>query len=62
MQIRQKRLKSKVLWTAVLSLILFVAKNYCNFEVVKGDELIEMVLLVLTLLGIINNPTDKNRW
>jgi uncharacterized membrane protein len=62
MQFRQRRLKSKMLWTAVLSLILFVAKNYFHYEIPEANELVEMVLLILTLVGILNNPTNKNGW
>lgn len=58
----QNRLKSKALWASILALIVFVLKTYFDVEILEGDKLIDMVLIVLTLAGIFNNPTDKNNF
>jgi uncharacterized membrane protein len=55
----QNRLRSKPLWIAVFSLIFFVLKTYMNIEIPKGDELVNLILIVATLFGVFNNPTDK---
>ena len=55
----QSRWRSKPLWLAILSLVLFVSKTYFNYELPQVDKLIDLILLVLTLLGIVNNPVNK---
>jgi len=58
----QNRLRSKVVWTSTATLIIFILKNYLEIEIPKVDELIELILILATVLGIFNNPTDKERW
>lgn len=55
----QNRLKSKVLWMSIGSFTLFVLKTYFDIEVPQGDMLLNWILLILTYLGIINNPNNK---
>ena len=57
----RNRLRSKVLWLTILSFTLFILKTYFKIEVVKGDELINGILTIFTLLGIFNNPSFKNK-
>jgi len=59
---RQSRWRSPVAFTALVSLILFVLKQYFNYEIPQGDRLIELILVTLTALGVFNNPTDKNNY
>jgi len=59
----QNRWKSKVLWLAVASLITFLLTQYGLWHWVGLDEgaftkVVDLILVVLGLLGIINNPTD----
>lgn len=58
---KQNRLRSKVLWLTILSFILFILKTYFKIEVVKGDELINGILTIFTLVGIFNNPSIQNK-
>ena len=58
----QNRLRSKPLWAAILALAVFVGKNYFNYEIPRVNELIDGVLLIMTLLGIFNNPTDSEKF
>lgn len=58
---RQNRFKSWALWLSVAALIGFVSKTYFNYEIPQFDTLVDMILVVLTGFGIINNPTDKKR-
>lgn len=55
----QKRYKSWALWVAVAALIAFVSKTYFGYEIPEFDKLVNLVLTVLALFGIINNPTNK---
>lgn len=56
----QNRLKSVVVWSAVLSQVLII------LALIKPDVTDEVkiattaILEILTLFGILNNPTDKN--
>ena len=58
----QNRFKSAVVWLAVLSQILLVVGLYLPniAEEIKiiGTAAIE----ILTLFGILNNPTDKSKF
>jgi uncharacterized membrane protein len=58
----QNRLRSKPLWVAVFSLVIFILKTYFAIEIPKVDFLVESLLLIATLLGVFNNPTDKEKW
>jgi len=58
----QNRLRSKALWTSILALMLFVSKTYFNYEIEEGDRLVDTILLILTLAGIFNNPTNNNKF
>lgn len=56
------RLKSKVVWAAVLAQVLLIAGLYLpevsNEIKIVGTAVIE----ILTLFGILNNPTDKENF
>ena len=58
----QRRYRSKALWASVLALLLFVLKTYFQVDLLEGDKLIDMILLVLTTAGIFNNPCDKDKF
>lgn len=55
----QNRYKSWALWLSVASLITFVTKTYLGYEIPEADKLVDLILVVLSGFGIINNPTDK---
>ncbi len=56
----QNRLRSKVVWGAVLGQILLIIglylPNISNEVKVVGSAVIE----IFTLFGVLNNPTNKN--
>lgn len=61
------RLKSKVVWLSVLSLVIILMSIFGVFEKIGITEgnfkiLIETILSILVLLGILNNPTDKDNF
>lgn len=56
----QNRLKSKVVWTAVLGQVLLIVGLFLpnisdNVKIVGGA-----VIEIFTLFGILNNPTNNN--
>ena len=59
---KQKRLHSKVVWTAVLAQLLLIITLY-NKDIAEPIKIIGMAVIeILTLVGILNNPTDKDNF
>ena len=58
----QNRFKSWALWLSVAALVSFVLKTYFKYEVEGFDTLINLVLVVLTGFGILNNPTNSKNF
>lgn len=58
----QSRWRSKLAWTSTLSLIVFIIKHYTDYEIQKIDELVDLILTVLTALGLFNNPTRSDSY
>lgn len=56
---KQNRLKSWALWVSVAALIGFVTKTYLGYEIPQFDTLVNLILIVLSGFGIVNNPTEK---
>ena len=62
MIISQPKWKSKYFWLAIVSLVIFVLKTYFNYEIPKVDELINLVLVALSALGIWNDSGNAESW
>jgi len=58
----QNRFRSWPLWISVATLITFVTKTYFNYEIPEADKLVNLILVVLTGFGILNNPVDKDNF
>jgi len=58
----QNRFRSWALWLAVAALIAFVSKTYIGYEIPEFDQLVNLILVVLTGFGILNNPVDKDNF
>ena len=58
----QNRFRSWALWLAVAALIAFVSKTYIGYEIPEFDQLVNLILVVLTGFGILNNPVDKDSF
>ena len=58
----QNKFKSPVVWTTLITLVLFVLKTYLNIEIPQADQLIVLVFAALMAFGILNNPDDKNNF
>jgi uncharacterized membrane protein len=56
----QNRFKSWVLWAGVASFIIFVLKTYFGIVIPQVDVLVNMILSILVLFGVINNPENKD--
>lgn len=56
----QNRFKSWALWLAIAALVVFCVKEFAGIDISETvNGLMNVLLPVLVLLGIINNPTDK---
>lgn len=58
----RSRFKSWALWLSVGSLIAFITKTYFGYEIPEFDKLVNLILVVLTGFGILNNPTETNKF
>ncbi len=58
----QPRYKSWALWLSVAALIVFVIKTYFQYEIPGWNDFVNLLLVVLTGFGILNNPTDKKNF
>ena len=63
----QSRWRSYVLWSAILAQLLVIADVLGLWQQVGIEKntfttVIAAVLQVLVIVGVINNPTDKENW
>ena len=58
----QNRLKSPVLWMALAALFAFITKEWFGWEVPRLDEFMDLLLGVLVAFGVVNNPTDSEKF
>jgi uncharacterized membrane protein len=64
---KQNRFKSIVTWATVLPLLVFIGSQYGLFVFVgltkdSFTELWGLVMAALVAFGVLNNPTDKERF
>jgi len=58
----QNRFKSWALWLAIAALVVFCVKEFAGIDISETvNGLMNVLLPVLVLLGIINNPENKDR-
>jgi len=61
--VKQNRFKSWALWLAVAALIVFCVKQFAGIDISSTvDGLMNVLLPVLVGFGIINNPTDREKF
>ena len=58
----QNRFRSWSLWLSVAALVAFVTKTYFDYEIPQFDTLVNLILVVLTGFGILNNPSDSTSF
>ena len=59
---KQNRFRSWALWLSVAALVAFVTKTYAGYEIPQFDTLVNLVLVVLTGFGLLNDPTTADRF
>lgn len=58
-----ERFKSWALWTAIAALVVFCVKEFVGVDIsTTVDGLLNVLLPVLVAFGIVNNPTDRERF
>jgi len=60
----QNRLKSKVFWMGIVSIILLVGGNYGLWDAIgmtsdTFQAIANGILSILTAIGVFNNPSDS---
>lgn len=60
----QNRLKSKVFWVGIVSIVALVGKTFGWYELPEGvaDTAANVVLTVLGMFGVANNPTSPDKF
>lgn len=67
----QNRLKSKVFWIGVLSIVVLIMANYGLFDIIGIQEgtfkeifegLINLIFTGTSIFAIANNPTSKDSF
>lgn len=58
----QSRWKSPILYTSIISAIALLLKGFGVYEIddITLNTVISTMLAVLTMFGIVNNPTNKS--
>ena len=57
----QNRFKSWALWLAIAALVIFCVKEFGGIDISETvNGLMNVLLPVLVLMGIINNPENKD--
>jgi uncharacterized membrane protein len=58
-----KRFKSWAVWVSFGALAVFCAKEFCGIDISETvDGLFNVLLPLLVAFGIVNNPTDNERF
>ena len=59
---KQNRFRSWALWTSAAALIVFCVKEFAQIDIAQPvGGLMDVLLPVLTALGIVNDPTSRDR-
>ena len=64
---KQNRLKSKLMWTTVIGLILMIVGELGLWSKIGISEsnlryILDSILSILVVFGILNNPTEKDTF
>ena len=57
----QQRWRSKTVWISTFALIGIILKNTYDIDMKEFDTITDTILILLTQLGILNNPTRSDR-
>lgn len=58
----QNRLRSKVLWLAVVAVVVGVVTRYIPDVSTDVKFIADAVITLLTLFGVLNDPTSKDKF
>lgn len=63
----QNRWKSPVVWTSIIAIVVLIGGNYGIWSLIGMEETLftdiaNLIISVLVMVGILNNPTDKEEW
>lgn len=58
----QSKLRSWPLWLAIVALATYTSQTYFGYTIPGVDRLLELILPVVILLGIVNDPTDSTKF
>lgn len=57
------RFRSWAVWVSIGALVIFCAKEFCGIDISKTvNGLLDVLLPLLVAFGIVNNPTDRQKF
>ena len=60
---KQNRLKSRVVWLSVIAQIILIMSIYVSPDLTEEVKVILTALVeIFTIFGILNNPTEKEKF
>ncbi len=58
----QNRWKSPVAWAGIASVVFMVVKSWVGFEIPNWDGIVTTLISALIAFGVLNNPTNKEKF
>jgi uncharacterized membrane protein len=64
---KQNRWNSKIVWMSITAVLVLLMNNYglwgfIGMEETVFTELVNIILGILVMVGVLNNPTDKQEF
>lgn len=64
---KQNRWNSKIVWMSITAVVVLLMNNYglwtlIGMEETVFTELVNIVLGILVMVGVLNNPTEKQEF
>lgn len=57
------RFRSWAVWVSLGALVIFCAKEFCGIDISETvNGLLDVLLPLLVAFGIVNNPTDRQKF
>ena len=57
------RFRSWAVWVSIGALVIFCAKEFCGIDISETvNGLLDVLLPLLVAFGIVNNPTDRQKF
>lgn len=62
METKQSRMKSPVVWASLAGLFALICKSWFAWEIPNFNEIVTAAIALLVGFGILNNPTEAEKF